>query len=403
MQGVVAGLILFAVGVSYWTMPREEEFPGGPDEIYYVKYARAVSEGGLTQIPSLFLSYMNDAQAQRFPHPGRVGHTLINALWCKVFGPTYRSLAHLSFLCFVVFLFVSYYFAKKYCGIDAALVYALFLSSSPLIMASARRVLQDSMLNLFWALSFWFFLDYLMTRRRKMFVWFCVAFTVALTVKEATAPVWLFFAAAWLVFKFCYQRDLPWKDLGLLFIPFGAALVLYIVLLGGLNNFVTLVDFVSGLAVMPTSDFPDTYPLFAMGPWYKYVVDFLLLTPAETLLFIGYFFYLLMVRKIDQVRAYALMFFGILFVFFSNLQHTKIVRFVMSLEIVVCLFAVFAIYQLFQFKNKHLTSSLVIILAFVIFLANILNYASLYCEMRIYDPTSVWLLMGKKIIPHVRF
>jgi hypothetical protein len=402
-QSVFAGLILFAVIVAYVTIPQEGSFANTSDEGQYFNYAKGVSQNGVSYIPVLLQKYMATPSAQLLPHPGRIGHTLIMASWFKVFPKTYRSLAHLSFVCFLVFLLCSFVFARKYLGVDIALWYTTLLSSSPLLMAASRRVLQDSILNLFWALPFWFFFDYLMTRQRKTFFWFCVVFTVALLIKEASIPLWLFFFAAWLVFKFSTQRDLPWRDAAYLFLPPIAAALIYIIVLGGVNNFVTLVDFVSGLQTIPTGQLNYTYPMFARGPWYKFLVDFLLLSPFVTLLFIGYFYHLLANKKFDKIQAYGLLFFVIIFGLFSNLQHTKIVRFVMSLEITLCLFAVLALCEIFRFKNKNLSLNLVVLSVFLIFFSNIMNYTLIYCQNNTYDTISLWLLLAKKFIPYFYF
>jgi len=399
MRCVFLFCILFAAGRAYLTMPKEERFARGADEGYYFRYAKEISNEGLGHFSKLLEVYLDDPRAQLFPHPGRFGHTLIAALWFKIFPDTYRSLAHLSFLCFLVFLGVSFFFCRKYLGTDMALWYTTLLASSPLMMAASRRLLQDSLLNLFWALPFWLFFDYLMTKRRRSLVVYCVTLIVAITIKEASLALIFCAAVAWLVFKFHYQRDLPPGDfLITIFVPSVVSLVVVIIVLGGFANFSLLADFL--VSVHFSANPSNTYAIFATGPWFKFLVDFMLLSSVVTVLFIGYFFYLLAVRKFNQIQAYGLIFFTIVFGIFSSLQHTKIVRFVMSLEIVLCLFAVLALQELLRFKSKPLTRHLTAAAVILIFLTNISNYNLLYCRQGIYDAVSVWLLLAKKFIPY---
>jgi hypothetical protein len=402
MKGVFAGLILFAVSVAYITIPKENVFATNSDEGQYFNYAKGVSQKGISYIPVLLQKYMATPSAQLLPHPGRVGHTLVTALWFKVFPRTYRSLAHLSFVCFALFLWVSFVFARKYLGTDIALWYTTLLSSSPLLMAASRRVLQDSVLNLFWALPFWFFFDYAMSGKKRSLWIFCATLAFAITIKEQSVVLVPLFAAAWLGFRFFLKKNMPWGDfLIMLFVPLAAAVVLLVVFLGGINNFVTVVDFILGVHL--SSNELNSYSYFAIGPWFKFLIDFMLLSPLATLLFVGYFFHLLIQKKLDAVRAYGLVFFLVVFGVFSSLYHTKIVRFVVSLEIVMFLFAVFALLEIFNFKNKRWAVHGVSISVFLILLLNILYYNKIFVEMRTYDPISVWLLLGHKILPYYYF
>ncbi len=423
MRGVFAGLVIFAAAAAYVSMPQEESFAAPADEGTYFNNARRVRMFGVSHIPVLAKEYLASPRAKLLPNPGRVGQILVAALWLRIFPMTYRSLAMLSFVCFLLCLGASFHFARKYLGTDTALWYTTLLSSSPLLMAASRRLLQDSLLHLFWALSFWLFFDYLMTRDRRRLWIFGAALFAAITIKEQSIALLPFFGVSWLIFKFRYRKDLPVRDLlvALLAPPIAAA-VLLTVCLGGVKNAIAMAACVLSVYFPPGRFSPATlshvlaqavgmdfspgpfnrYNLYSLGPWYKFLVDFMLLTPMTTLLFVGYAFHLLLQRKLDAIRAYHMVFFAVIFSVLSSL-YTRNVRYAISLEIVISLFAVFALQELFAAANKRITTHALSVSVFLIYLMNILNYHNIYVVWRTYDPISVQLLLTQRILPYFNF
>jgi len=403
IEGICLLLIVVPLVFAYRSMPQEDRFARGSDEGRYMEYAQAFAKDGVSSVSEGMSRYLDTPKLQQLPHPGRFGYTFLTGMWLKVFPDTYRSLAHFSFLATILFLVLSYYFSRRYLGVEVAVLYVLLLACSPLVMAASRRVLQDSVLNLFWALPFWFFFEYLMTKRRWAFTCFCITFVTALTIKEASFLLMFFFLASWLVFKFNYTKDLPWRDLGLLFvIPVFCTVVLYFIFLGGWGNFSGLLDFSFGVHLSgDASQGFTSYRQFTTGPWFKYLLDFLLLTPWVTVLCVGYVFYLLAVRRMGPVHAYGLLYLLIVYGLLSCLKHSMIVRFAMSLEIVSYLFAVLALLQLFCSKRprnlwNYYAAALVVLL---ICYTQVKIYWKIFVDMRTYDSISPWLLVARKIIP----
>jgi len=137
-----------------------------------------------------------------------------------------------------------------------------------------------------------------------------------------------------------------------------------------------------------------------MGPWYRYIVDFLLITPITTLLFIGYFFYMALLRRFDHKRAYFMCYFVSMFSLLSSLKYGKIVRYVAILDIAISLFAVLMLYKLFRQNNKKYQMYCVFLVTMGISVVNYFNYKCLYVDCNIYDPVIYLLLLAKKIIPY---
>ncbi len=398
---VIITLILFSISTVYTTIPQEEQFAKNADEGYYFNYANVISDKGIGQFPLLLKHHLSDKRAQLFPHPARVGHVLITALWFKIFPNTFVWLARLSFFCFVLFLAISFYFSNKLFGQKIAYLYTLILSSSPLIMTSGRRVLQDGILNLFWALSIWLFLDFLVNKKKSEFVAFLIIYSIAITIKEASLVLLIFFILFYFINKYKYKQELSnLYLLGIIVIPVLLVGGAYLFLLKGINNNLSLINFILGVH-FPQS-VTNTYSLFGRGPWYKYIIDYLLLTPIATLLFIGYFFYILLLKRFERKTVYFMLFFLFVFAVFSSLKYTKIVRFVISLDITISLFAVFALYEFFRQRNSDRQIYCCLMGAVFIFFVNYCNFLHLFYYSNIYDPISYWLLIAKKIIPYIR-
>ncbi|MGE5280587.1 MAG: ArnT family glycosyltransferase [Deltaproteobacteria bacterium] len=394
-------LILVPLAIAYRSIPAESSFAKGADEGHYMKYAQDFAQEGPASISRSLKLYFDTPELQRFPHPGRFGFTIITGLWLKAFPDTYRSFAHLSYAAMLLFLILSYVFSRRYLGCEVAALYTLLLACSPLLMAASRRVLQDSVLHLFWALPFWLFFEYLMTRRRWAFVGFCLTYIVALTIKEVSVFLTLFFVVAWLVFKRYYKKDLPWRDFAwvVLVPPLGAA-VLYAVFLGGVGHLFELVDFLVEAHFTSASNAAFTsYSLFATGPWFKYLLDLLLVAPWVTILSVGFIFYLIGRRQMGPLHAYGLIFFVVLYALLSSMKFTKIIRFGMSLEIVTYLFCVLALLHLWRSRNRW---GLVAVEGCILFFGftQLQFYQKLFIEMQTYDIITVWMLLAHRIIPY---
>lgn len=397
MRAVIIGLIIFSAVTVYLSIPKENMFANAVDEGYYLTYAKIIAKNGIGEFPALLREYLNTKDVQLFPHPARLGHILMTALWFKVFPSTFVSLAHFSYLMFILLILLSFYFTKKLFSRDLAYLYTLLLSSSPILMHSGRRCLQDSNINLFWALSVWLFLDFLIGRQKYKFILFLVSFYLSILIKESSVILMIFFVFAYLLYKFAYKQKIRWSYFfGLVIIPTLLSSLTFILFLGA-DNFIGLIKFISGV------HFPkvvaSTYSFYNTGPWFKFIIDFLLLSPITTLLFIGYFFYILSLRKFEWKQVYFAAFFVVIFAISSSMKYTKIIRFVSILEISVCLFSVFALYELFRQKDLRFQTYCVIFFTALICFVNYNTFNFLFLRMGIYDPFSNLLLYFRKIVP----
>jgi hypothetical protein len=185
--------------------------------------------------------------------------------------------------------------------------------------------------------------------------------------------------------------------LGIVFIPFLMIGGFYTILFGGAKNIFLLVS------ALWKAHFQIEYSqyavLFCSGPWYRYIIDYTLLSPLTMFLFIGYFFYLLFSREIEHNAFYFFMYFVAIFLGLVFLKHSKVVRFAINLDMILGLFSVLALYELFKQKDRHYQNCLVFIFCIATFFMNYFSFMDLFIAKGIYDPASYFLLKARGFIP----
>jgi 4-amino-4-deoxy-L-arabinose transferase-like glycosyltransferase len=370
------------------------EFVSGADESYYLKYAGAIGEKGLSVFPELCREYIAAPRNWVFPNPLRAGFIILSGLWLKAFGCGFAGLANLSLFSYCLFLIVSFYFCRKYFGNIFALLLSMLLASSPLMMAVSRRALMDSTANLFSLLSLWLFFDYINKRTNPKLLLFASAFACAILIKETSVLLSFIFISWLLCVRFIYKKEVRVMDfLWASVIPFFAVGIVYAVL-GILPYLPRLIQIIISS--------PSTNPyaiLYGSGPWFRYIIDYLLISPLILILALGFIFYYLVSRERERSEAvvyFLLVFVSLLFLFEF---FTKNVRYVMLLDYPLRIFALFMLIKITQRYSsaKNAVFLIILVSAFAVF--DCLNFYALFVKEGVYDPVSFALLKAQQIIP----
>ncbi len=377
----------------------ENQYSPTSDEGYYFHYASLISQKGMNAFPELIDWYDASEEALKHPAPTRVGYLLPLAFWFKITQPTYSAIGSFSLLCFILFLLFSFYFCKKYFNIDMASLLTLLLSSSPLMMAMSRRALPDSTINCIWGIVIWLFLDFLHGKKKITYAVFVIVFSMAILIKESSIVLLPFFIIAILSYQRLSGDKLKASYLwGTVAYPLIISFALYFMILGGMGNVIK-----SSQAIWSTHFNPhhsNPYAIyFSAGPWFRYLVDFMLLIPITTLLFIGFFFHILMKREGEWKIMYFWLYFVVVFGILSSMAHTKVIRFAINLEMVISLFSVFALYEIFKHQDNETRNRRVFIAAILIFFVNFLSFINIFYLTGLLDPISYHLFVLRKFIP----
>lgn len=250
------------------------------DEGYYLAMGKVLETRGLGAYPELFENWNRDAANWIYPSPLRVGHLLVVAGLFEFLPASLETQSWLSLASHLAWVAVCAFFARRLFESPFALCLTLLLGTAPLLLGSARLALQDSHL-LFWVgLCIWSFLDLLRApAQRGMAIVFVLSFAMSVLVKETSALLGPCFLAAIAWQRWVAREALPAARLALL-VSAPALLVLTALLLaaGGLDPLVATARTVLGSPA--TNEYAIRY---GSGPWYRYLVDYLLISPWTTL------------------------------------------------------------------------------------------------------------------------
>lgn len=388
-------LVIFSLFSIYKYIPKEENFAQGADEGHYFTYSKYIFENGIKSYPKLFDEHVKNKENWIWPSPLRIGYFLLSSFWFKIFGPSFRSLANLSFICYILFLLVSLYFSKKYFGKEISSLFVLLLAFSPLAMTMAKRALSDSPGNLFTIFSIWLFLHFLSEKKLFNFILFMIFYVYSLLMREQSILVILFFAIYLLIYKYIYKADIPMNYFPMIIVmPICIVGLIWLVSSQSFTNLITMIKLTRTLPAI------NKYSvLFCRGPWFRYIIDYILISPLTTILALVFIVYTLINREMfrDYKISYFIILFVILYLLLSSFDYNKNIRYAISLDIIIRLFVIFILKEIF--KKTRFMGDFVFFIVLFLCLIDYFNFIDLFCQKNIYDPVSFTLLKARQFIP----
>ncbi len=372
-------------------------FNASHDEGYYLAYATTIAQDGVGGFRGCFQEYLRySAQHQYFPSPLRLTTILLDALAVRLEGPSFRSLQHLSLLAFLILLVLVFDLVRRTFSDATAFLTVLLLATSPLHLAMARRALSDSLLATLMVACLGLCFEALRSSTYPLRRLGVIAgmFTVALLARESMViliPIALTLICVWTVSE---KRPVP---LGLIcavsIVPLTFSALLAVAAAGTPTMaWRTLVTVTEALKT-------NQYAMqFGQGPWFRYVLDYLLLSPWTTLLYLLWLGALLGTKVRDSVRWYWAL-IPILFVGLSA-PATKNVRYALLLETPLRLGAVLFLQQTLRNRQgQHRTRVWVTLAVLGIACYDVQTFQTVVVQQHLYDPVSFRLLQGRHIVP----
>lgn len=389
-------LVAFAAAIVGSTL-HGVAFQAQADEGVYLHYATRIAQEGLPAFPGLFQDFLEHAaNRQYFPSPLRLFTILLGAAAVFLGGPTFGSLQLLSLLSFLALLVLVFTQVRRAIDESAATWTTLLLAVSPLHLAMARRALADSLIATLLVASLCLLIRTWTAEKPKAAQWWAVsgAYLVTFLTKEGTTllvPISL----AFLGWRAIYQRRRP------------SLLSLCAVSLVPLVGALLLVSLAAGsfatawrtLVLTVRSAQTNTYALqYGAGPWFRYLIDYLLLSPWTTLLYLMWLGVLVGARvRNEWVWAWALI--PVLFLGLSS-PVTKNVRYALVLETPMRLSAVLLIKHLADQKGKGRWALLKVALPILAFAwMDLVTFTRFFVTQGIYDPVSFVLLSAHRFLP----
>jgi 4-amino-4-deoxy-L-arabinose transferase-like glycosyltransferase len=292
---------------------------------------------------------------------------------------------------------VNFLFARRHFGDVRALWIAILLGFSTLLMGLSRLALTDSFIALCMTTTVWLF--YELTRKRPRLlegIPFVLALASMVLVKELSVLLVVPFVLFLLYERFA--RKVP-HDLGryaLWFVASGALTLLCLDLAaGGLGHLLETWSIVlasprtAGYAVRAGS-----------GPWFRMILDYLLLSPVPTLLAIGWFA-IAAARHRAGTYDPATFFLGLIVVslVFLFSFFTKNVRYGVVLELPIRVFSVLMLGEIAgrarPVRAQVVTGLLVLSVCFLEWR----SFDLIWVQNRGYDPVTNFLAITRKLVP----
>lgn len=278
-----AWLLILSFGVWLRLPTAAHSSRKGFDEAYYEKYVTSLGKIGLGGWPTLIESYIAEQKEQRlaFLPPTRVLFLGSAHVWSQITGTApIEAVRAVSCGAGIALLLLGAAMAWRFSGPAAALGVGALLGCAPLLIHLSHRALIDGFFA-FWAtVALWGFFESLRTPERRGWLAVYGAGLAAMVMTKENAA----FAYAALFALMVLNR---WLRIGTvtrefvavtLLAPAGGALML-VLAAGGIDTLlgayrINIEKSVELPYALSTGD----------GQWHRYLLDFLLVSPAVTLL-----------------------------------------------------------------------------------------------------------------------
>ena len=298
----------------------------GFDESLYERYTAQALQGGFSSYPKIVEQYI--ALQERLPgsilHPLRFLYIGVATVWCKVSGAIpIVGLRQVSAFFSILTLAVTFGWMGRMAGWGAALAVLALMACAPTQIHMSAFALLDGFVT-FWAtLTLWTLWEALQKPERPALaaLYGLALFALALT-KENAAFVWLAIVAILFANR--------WLRFGAVSRPVIAATVLAPVLaMGGLMTLAGGFEPFRNTYVLAISrNYTLDYAILTGdGPWYRYVLDLLTISPVVTILALAMLFQL--DRRNPEHRAlwFVSVFVGASYLVMCNLKYGMNLRY----------------------------------------------------------------------------
>lgn len=390
----IAAFAVFALGgIALRVVPWTSFHKLGYDEGLYRDYVFKVSAVGLSNYPDIAEQYVarQTALPAAILPPTRFLYIFCGYLWHKLTGAeALASLHHVSSLFSILQLLVATVFAWRLGGRTLALALLALMSCAPTQIHMAQHALIDGVFA-FWAtLCLWLLWENL--RHPDQWYWlasYTAALALMVMTKENAAFVFAGIAALLLLNRWLrFGSVTP----GLLLSTVAGSLlgmVLLVWLCGGLTTFIhTYKLLVSKASVLPyaiaTGD----------GPWYRYLVDLLLVSPLILLLAMGALFRL---RLTDKPSLYLLCFIVATYLVMCNVRYGMNLRYTNMWDMPLRYLALVCLANLPLIGGRYGNTILASSIAFL-FLFDLRQYYVFFVQHDLYELVTGGLLQALSIL-----
>jgi 4-amino-4-deoxy-L-arabinose transferase-like glycosyltransferase len=368
----------------------------GYDEHVYSCYVDDTRLTGVTGYWKVIRAYEDSqrATAEALVHPLRIVYILTSYFWMQLFHVKSLAALHaVASLYGVLHLLIAGIFAWRVGGRMAALGVTALVACAPLQILLAQRALVDGVYACWVMICFWLLWENLRAPDRlgRLFA-YTLALCLMVLTKEYAAFAFigmsaLIVANRWLRFGTVTPRLLAATVIG----PALAVLVL-ILYAGGIGPFIQFY-----LTFVQKSQLLEYTIKCQDGPWSKYLLDFLLISPLVLLLAVGRIF---QVKAGDRADLYCGLFLLICYVPMASVKGGMSLRFAEFWDLPLCWLA-FSQLGVIAGKISAQRKAFVLgILTAFVCSVELFQYYRTFVEKPVYDPLTRNLLHAVDILKH---
>jgi 4-amino-4-deoxy-L-arabinose transferase-like glycosyltransferase len=385
---------LLGVGIFLRIFPSSGFQGVGFDEHAYAVFVQQIQKVGLENYDAVVQVYLErQATLPEAVVPAtRVGFLALAAVAADAFHlEPLRALRLISCLTSIGLLLATTLIAFRHGGIGRMLIVTALMAIAPLQLALAQRALIDGYFA-FWAvLTAWFFWEaWTAPRKRSWLLAYGASLFVLILTKENAAFVFLALVATGATLCLLDRRRPDAQIVLVSLASCALALFVLVSLAGGLPEWIAFYRmFAAKSRALP-------YAMHMQdGAWYRYLVDFTMLSPVIVALVIGRIFQLERTAKFDFFWA---LFLGFSFVAMTSVPGGMSLRFAAYWDEPLRWLAASQLLALApRFSRKH--AAVVLALATIFCLTiDLSQYSRLFVTGGIYDPVSAQLFHASGLV-----
>jgi 4-amino-4-deoxy-L-arabinose transferase-like glycosyltransferase len=316
-------LVIIGAGAFVRLYPSAAFTNKGFDEAIYTGYVKALEKRGLlrySELCSAYVDLQSKEEAAILP-PTRFLYVYTAHLWhVTVGGEAYRALVNVSAIFTILTLFVTAGFSLRLGGPQVSLATTALMSMAMNQIHQAQHAMIDGFFTFWCLIALWSLWENLQQPGRK---WWLITYGLSLAALVTTKENSFFVVVAicgLLVANFWLRFGTATKPLFLTTVLGSLAGFVFLVFLSeGLDVFIKMYRIlVEKSKVLPYAI------LNGDGPWYRYFVDVMVISPLVLLLAIGRSF---RVHFQDKALLFLLVFVGLTFAMMANVKYGMNVRY----------------------------------------------------------------------------
>ncbi len=331
---------VLSIVVAIWAFNSIPNWNKGDQERYYHQVEVLKDKGvfgGLTFLKDEYIQKASNIEdsSTKGHHPMRVGRILLHRIF-HIFSPNIQSGSYISMISFVLIIIFTFLFVSKYWDEERALMTCLLLLTAPLFIAYSGKALTETLFCLSVLLSLFSVLHYLEKPSNVSMLMVILTLFFALSTKEQSLLLYPFFALTLIKGKLFFEKEGNWGHIAMMLVLPVVLYGLLCVIFFGFSDTMEMVGLQFNRHVV--NERTSGHLALKDGPWYRYIVDFMVLSPIVSLLFLGslgYYFYHYQKDHWKEYVFIALFFYTLL----SFSLIIKNVRYVLFLEFVYRFFA----------------------------------------------------------------